>query len=152
KFALTGLGEVLRAELAKDAIVVINVCPGLMRTGSAAHALFKGNHRAEHAWFAIGAALPLLTTSAPRAARRIVRALRRGEARVIVGWPARLLFLLHTLAPGLLAKALELVNRALPAAQPALGGDTVRGELARGDLPRWLTALGDRAARANNEI
>src|SRR5205823_4029010 len=34
KFALTGFSQGLRAELAKDGIVVTTVCPGLMRTGS----------------------------------------------------------------------------------------------------------------------
>jgi NAD(P)-dependent dehydrogenase (short-subunit alcohol dehydrogenase family) len=153
KFALTGIGEVLRAELAKDGVVVVNVCPGLMRTGSALHALFKGNHEAEHAWFATGAALPLITTSAPRAARRIVRAIRRGEARVVLGWPAKLLWFAHAVAPGLVAATFELVNRALPTARDAvLPGEAKTGADVRSDkLPRWLTTLADRAARENNE-
>jgi NAD(P)-dependent dehydrogenase (short-subunit alcohol dehydrogenase family) len=50
KFALVGLSEGLRAELAKDGIRVITICPGLMRTGSPRHATFKGRHRAEYAW------------------------------------------------------------------------------------------------------
>ena len=45
KFALVGLSEGLRAELAKDGIAVITICPGLMRTGSPRHAIFKGRHR-----------------------------------------------------------------------------------------------------------
>jgi NAD(P)-dependent dehydrogenase (short-subunit alcohol dehydrogenase family) len=51
KFALVGFSAGLRAELAKDGIVVTTVCPGLMRTGSPHRAFFKGQHRAEHAWF-----------------------------------------------------------------------------------------------------
>jgi NAD(P)-dependent dehydrogenase (short-subunit alcohol dehydrogenase family) len=154
KFALTGLGEVLHAELAKDDIRVINVCPGVMRTGSAGQALFKGDHGREHTWFATSAALPLLTTSAPRAARRIVKALRRGEARVIIGIPAKFIFLVHCLAPGLLARALELVNRLMPSVRGARApGEAKLGAHARPpSLPRWLTALGDRAARRNNEL
>src|SRR5262249_50390239 len=49
KFALVGYSEGLRAELARDGIVVTTVCPGLMRTGSPRHAFFKGRHRAEYA-------------------------------------------------------------------------------------------------------
>src|SRR5919201_401355 len=59
KFALVGLSEGLRAELAKDGIVVTTVCPGLMRTGSPPNAYFKGQNEKEYAWFAISDALPL---------------------------------------------------------------------------------------------
>src|SRR5918996_175858 len=45
KFALVGLSEAMRTELAKDGIYVTTVCPGLMRTGSHFNALFKGQHR-----------------------------------------------------------------------------------------------------------
>ena len=68
KFALVGLSEGLRAELAKDGIAVITICPGLMRTGSPRHAIFKGRHRAEYAWFSISDALPLVSMDADRAA------------------------------------------------------------------------------------
>ena len=49
----------LRAELAKDRIRVTTVVPGLMRTGSHANALFKGDHRKEYSWFSLSATLPL---------------------------------------------------------------------------------------------
>ena len=52
KFALTGLSNGLRVELAKEGVYVTTVCPGLMRTGSHVHALFKGKRREELAWFA----------------------------------------------------------------------------------------------------
>ncbi|HYY14176.1 MAG TPA: SDR family oxidoreductase, partial [Chthoniobacterales bacterium] len=42
KFALTGLSDSLRAELACDNIFVTTVTPGLMRTGSHVNAKFKG--------------------------------------------------------------------------------------------------------------
>src|SRR5262249_29078614 len=73
KFALVGLSEGLRAELMKDGILVTTVVPGLMRTGSPRNAFFKGQNEAEYAWFKIGDSIPVLTTSAERAARRIVR-------------------------------------------------------------------------------
>src|SRR4051812_36808463 len=74
KFALTGFSEGLRSELLKDNIYVTTVCPGLMRTGSPRNALFKGNNEAEYAWFSISDALPVVSTGARRAARRIVNA------------------------------------------------------------------------------
>src|SRR3954453_24082204 len=51
KFALNGLSQGLRPELANQGIYVTTVCPGLMRTGSPRNAFFKGHHRAEYAWF-----------------------------------------------------------------------------------------------------
>src|SRR5262249_52903527 len=61
KFALCGLSEGLRAELAKDNILVTTVIPGLMRTGSPPNATFKGRHREEYAWFSISDALPVVS-------------------------------------------------------------------------------------------
>jgi NAD(P)-dependent dehydrogenase (short-subunit alcohol dehydrogenase family) len=52
KFALTGLSDGLRAELARDQIVVTTVCPGLMRIGSPVNAVFKGQRAEEYSWFA----------------------------------------------------------------------------------------------------
>jgi NAD(P)-dependent dehydrogenase (short-subunit alcohol dehydrogenase family) len=78
KFALVGLSEGLRSELAGTGIVVTTVCPGLMRTGSPRHAFFKGQHRAEYAWFALGDSLPLASMSADRAARQIIAACKNG--------------------------------------------------------------------------
>jgi len=49
KFALAGLSESMRAELAKDHIYVTTVFPGLMRTGSPFNAFFKGRYREEFA-------------------------------------------------------------------------------------------------------
>jgi NAD(P)-dependent dehydrogenase (short-subunit alcohol dehydrogenase family) len=45
KFALTGLSDGLRVELARHNVLVTSVCPGLMRTGSPVNAMFKGNAR-----------------------------------------------------------------------------------------------------------
>src|SRR5437868_10247139 len=95
KFALTGFSEGLRAELAKDGIVVTTVCPGLMRTGSPLNAFFKGQHQAEYAWFSISDSLPISSISAQRAARQIVRACKNGDAEVILSVPAQLAALFH---------------------------------------------------------
>ena len=92
KFALTGLSEGLRAELAGQGFAVTTVCPGLMRTGSTYNAMFKGQHRHEFAWFHLSNAMPGFSMSAARAARRIVDACRHGDAEVILtparGWPS----------------------------------------------------------------
>ena len=84
KFALVGFSEGLRAELQKDGVVVTTVCPGLMRTGSPVNATFKGQHRAEYAWFTISDSLPATSMAAERAARQIIRACKRGDAEVVL--------------------------------------------------------------------
>lgn len=154
KFALVGLSEGLRAALAKENIVVTTVCPGLMRTGSPRNAAVKGRHSAEYAWFSVAASLPVLTTSAERAARRIVDALKHGDAELVMPGLAWLQVKLHALFPGLASDVVSLFDRALPAA-PAEGGETVRRTGAESES-RWspsvLTTLSDRAAARNNEI
>ena len=81
KFALNGLSQSLRAELTKDGVYVTTVCPGFMRTGSPRNAKFKGQHRAEYAWFSIVNSMPLISMNADRAARQIISACRYGRAK-----------------------------------------------------------------------
>lgn len=152
KFALVGLSEALHTELAQDGIVVTTVCPGLMRTGSPANALFKGQHRAEYAWFAISDSLPLISISAEHAARRILRALRHGEAEVVLSPLGWLGAKLHALVPGVTQWLLGAANRLLPAAggigpASALGKDS--GSAA---APSFATRLSDAASLRNNEV
>jgi short-subunit dehydrogenase len=153
KFAAVGFSTGLAAEVAKDGVVVTTVVPGLMRTGSFLHALVKGQRRQEANLFSIVSSLPLVTLDADRAARRIVLACERGERFLTLGAPARLLRLAAALAPTLVGGAFALVARLLPGA----GGDGPRsgaepGGTLRAGLGRSaLTALGDRAARRNDE-
>ncbi|HEX9400929.1 MAG TPA: SDR family NAD(P)-dependent oxidoreductase [Anaeromyxobacter sp.] len=153
KFAQRGWSEALGAEMARYGITVVTVVPGLMRTGSFGHALVKGRRYAEASLFSLAASLPLLTLSAERAARRIVRAVEHGERFVVIGAPAKLLRLAHALFPGGVVRALGVVNRLLP--PPEEGArDTMPlpGEIFRRGLARSiLTALGDRAAKKYNE-
>ena len=152
KFALVGLSEGLRAELARDGILVTTICPGLMRTGSPRHAFFKGRPRAEHAWFSISASLPGLSMDVERAAREIIEALSAGEAGRVLSLPAKLGALAHGLFPGFTAEVLGLVNRCLPSVQGNEGDVRLKGEDSVSALsPSWLTRLGDRAARRNNQ-
>ncbi|HEX8424087.1 MAG TPA: SDR family NAD(P)-dependent oxidoreductase [Pyrinomonadaceae bacterium] len=152
KFALVGLSEGLRAELQKDGIVVTTVCPGLMRTGSPRNATFKGQHRAEYAWFSISDSLPGTTIGAERAARQIIAASKRGDAEVILSAQAVAAIKFHQLFPELSADILALVNRLLPAAG-GIGQRRAKGKESESELsPSWLTTLGDEAAKRNNEM
>jgi len=152
KFALVGLSEGLRAELAKDGIVITTVCPGLMRTGSPKSAQFKGQHEAEYAWFTLADSLPGTSISAETAARQIVAACKRGEAEVVLSVPAQAAVLFHGMFPGLTADLLGVVNRVLPGPGGA-GTDSAPGRESESPLTRsLLTFLTGRAAQANNEM
>lgn len=151
KFALVGLSEGLRAELAKDRIAVTTVCPGLMRTGSPRHAQFKGKHREEHAWFTIADSLPLLSMSSRRAAMRIVNACRGGKAEVVLSLPAQLATKMQSLLPGATALVAAWANRWLPA-PGGIGRASRPGYASQSRwAPSWITTLSDRAAERNNE-
>jgi NAD(P)-dependent dehydrogenase (short-subunit alcohol dehydrogenase family) len=116
KFAAVGFSEGLRAELAKDGILVTTVVPGLMRTGSPENALFKGQREREYAWFSAGDATAISALSVERAARRIVRAIQRGETEVTLSWQAKVLRYAHALFPSLVVNVLGVMNRLLPRA------------------------------------
>jgi NAD(P)-dependent dehydrogenase (short-subunit alcohol dehydrogenase family) len=152
KFALVGFSEGLRAELKKDGIVVTTVCPGLMRTGSPRNATFKGQHRAEYAWFSISDSLPVSSMSAERAARQIISATKRGDAEIVLSIQAKAAVLFHGVFPGLTADLLGQINKLLP--EPggiwtarAKGKDSMSES-----SPSWLTTLSEQAAVRNNEI
>jgi NAD(P)-dependent dehydrogenase (short-subunit alcohol dehydrogenase family) len=152
KFAVVGLSEGLRAELAKDSIWVTTVCPGLMRTGSPRNAFFKGQHRAEYTWFSISDALPIVSQSAERAAGQIIAACQRGDAEVVLSLPAKLATVLHGLFPGRTADLLGLANTLLLPGPGGIGTARMPGKDSASQLsPSWLTRLSDRAAQQNNE-
>jgi NAD(P)-dependent dehydrogenase (short-subunit alcohol dehydrogenase family) len=151
KFALVGLSEGLRAELAKDGITVTTVCPGLMRTGSHLHAKFKGQHKKEYTAFTLFTALPGNSISAQRAAKRIVSACKYGEAELVLGLPAQLGSAIHGLFPGLTTDMFGLVNRLLPV-PGGIGTDVAEGQDSQTNYsPSWFTKPLEAAAKRNNE-
>lgn len=114
KFALVGLSDALRAELARDGIHVTTVAPGMMRTGSHVNARFKGNHRAEYTWFSISAALPFVSVQAECAAAQIISACRRGLPTLTLPLAAHLVLLGNALFPNAAGEMMKLVNAVLP--------------------------------------
>lgn len=152
KFAAVGFSQGLSAEVAKDGIQVITIVPGLMRTGSPVNALFKSQAAREFTWFSLGDSLPFTSISAEGAARRIVRATKRGEAEVTLSPQAKLLRLAHGIFPGIVTRALGFVNRLLPEAG-GIGNEERRGmELATDVAPSRFMSLMNRAAERNNEF
>lgn len=155
KFALTGLSSGLRAELAKDGILVTTVYPPLMRTGGLYHAIFKGRHRAEFAIGSVVSANPLASISTEKAAQRIIAAFKRGDAESALSRRAQGAILLANLFPGLTADLMGLANRLLPAADGPDSIGTARAtgkesESALSESP--LTVLIQMAAEENNEL
>lgn len=152
KFALVGLSNAMRAEVAKDNIDVTTVCPGLMRTGSHINAIFKGKNKHEFAWFSIANAFPLASISAESAAKEIVEACRKGEAEAIVSVQAKLAAKMNSAFPELVAEVNGLVNQLLPSAG-GIGKNYATGlQSTSFASPSFLTAQLDRKSRENNEL
>lgn len=154
KFAAVAFSEGLRAELGPGPVTVTTAVPGLMRTGSHVQALFRGQREKEFTWFSLGASLPLLSMDAGRAARRIVSAMRAGQAEVILTPAAQAGARGAAVFPGLTARVMHLMAGVLPdpASSPApiTPGKKLRPALAEGVFGK-LTALGRSAARRLNQ-
>ena len=121
KFALVGLSDALRAELAAYGVKVTTVCPWLIRTGSHYNVRLKGQHAKEFTLFALGDSLPGVSMSAERAADKLVEACRQGRARLVLGAQGKAALLASELFPELTAAALKTVSSLLP--DPVPGGD-----------------------------
>ena len=152
KFALVGLSDGMRAELARDNITVTTVCPWLIRTGSYLNVQLKGQHERELVWFAVSDSLPGVSMSAEKAARDIVEACRNGRAQLVTGVQGKLAAVANALFPELTAQLLKLTTRLLPGENPVDGDALQTGwESRSGFAPSLLTTLSDRAALRNNE-
>lgn len=151
KHALVGLSRGLRTELRRFGITVTTVVPGLMNTGSPRNALFKGHHRQEYAWFALADSAPILSVGATRAARRIVRAVRRGDTELVIGAPARLALWASDLFPRVTYGVMGQVERwVLP--EPSEDRRAHRGHESTSELTERLwPRRGERAVRRLNQ-
>jgi NAD(P)-dependent dehydrogenase (short-subunit alcohol dehydrogenase family) len=153
KYALVGLSDAYRAELARDDIAVTTVIPGLMRTGSYYHGNFKGKNEEEFTWFSWMAATPITAMHSSRAARQILNAVRFGVPQVTLTVQARLVEILNHVAPNLSAKVWETFARMLPEPTGDLGNELHTGFESRSKRsPSWVTQMADKAAERNNEL
>ena len=153
KFALSGLSQGLRSELARDGILVTAVYPGLMRTGSHINASFKGRNRSEFAWFSLSAGIPLLSIDARRAARQILRACRNGSAELTITPQARVASIANAAFPTLMTQALRAANSLLPEAGAECSFQEHKGwESTSRWSPSLLTRFADNASVRNNEV
>ena len=132
KFALAGFSDAIRAELARDNILVTTVTPGLMRTGSQIHAKFKGDHAAEYKWFDWSRKIPFASISVERAARKILSACRRGKSVLVMPWSTYFIIAANALFPNLTGRVMKIVNRSLPPRVSKSGDETRSGAEVRG--------------------
>jgi NAD(P)-dependent dehydrogenase (short-subunit alcohol dehydrogenase family) len=153
KFALVGLSDSMRAELARDRIYVTTAVPGMMRTGSHINAKFRGKHAEEFAWFAAANSMPFISISAERAAAKILDACRRGRPEVTLTLSARAAVIKNALFPSLIGHGMKFVNWMLPRPVDHSGDDIRSGAESRSPklTPSWLTHLTDKASTRNNE-
>jgi len=86
KAGAIGFTEGLSAELAGTGVTATTIVPGLMRTGSHEVARYRGRPSREAVWFGAGASLPLVSTSAERAARTMVDGVLAGRTHVRLPW------------------------------------------------------------------
>jgi len=150
KFALTGFSEGLRSELAADNIFVTTVCPGLIRTGSAPHAIFKGQQQQEYRWFVTGANLPLVTIDPKRLAKKVVDAVRHGDAELIAPFYFRLQTTLNGILPGVVSELMAIANRLLPGPTESFPGNI--GLLGRDASGLESDLIAQRNARAGGQL
>lgn len=153
KFALVGLSDSMRAELARDRIYVTTAVPGMMRTGSHINAKFRGKHAEEFAWFATANSMPFMSISAERAAAKILDACRRGRPEVTLTLSARAAVIKNALFPSLMGHGMKFVNWMLPRPTGGTGEEVRTGAESRSPklTPKWLTRLNDEASKRNNE-
>lgn len=153
KFALVGLSNAMRNELAKDDILVTTVCPGVMRTGSHVAAKFKGQQAKEYQAFKLMASLPIGVTSAPAAAQKIIEATKFGDPDLTFPLSIKLATIGSRAFPNLAALFLVIGAQLMPAPEPEHGDQTLSGaELETEHSPFTFTRLPDQAAAQHNEL
>jgi short-subunit dehydrogenase len=96
KFALRGLSEALRAELAPRGIDLLVVSPGRTQTPFFDHALARENLPWDNE--------PAVTPE--HVARQVARAIQRGSHEIVVNYRGRLMLWLNRLSPRLLDRIL----------------------------------------------
>jgi NAD(P)-dependent dehydrogenase (short-subunit alcohol dehydrogenase family) len=149
KFAAVGFSHGLAAESARYGISVTTVMPGVMRTGSHINALVKGQRELEGAWFSVSASSVLTSSSAKRAANKILRACALRQRVVYVGFGMRLAHLALVAAPGIVSRAIGMASRLLPDPGGA-GPEDMAEPVWKFDVP--AAKAGERASRENNEL
>lgn len=138
KFAATGYSMALAAELQKDKITVTTIVPGLMRTGSFINAFFQKNNRKEFKLFSLMSTAPVITISAEKSVREIMRAIRSKKKLKVLGVPAKVIRQLYHFSPGIMISLFGFLNRFIPAKEGSAmfeKGEAIRRRTSRAEVP-----------------
>lgn len=147
KAGAIGFTEGLAAELAGTGVTATTIVPGLMRTGSHEVARFRGRAARESAWFSAGASLPVVSTSAARAARQMVDGVLAGRTHVRLPWWTHVAMRVHGIAPATTVRVAGAIGWLLPGAGRRPDAPTEGRAVPRSPFVSAVTALGTRAAR-----
>jgi NAD(P)-dependent dehydrogenase (short-subunit alcohol dehydrogenase family) len=104
KFAVVGLSEALRDELAPDGIGVTAVCPGLINTPITRNALMRGPDATPEARERLVAVYERRNYTPERVADGILRAVQRNRAIAPISPEAWLMYLAKRFIPGTIAR------------------------------------------------
>ena len=118
-----------------------------MRTGSHEVARFRGQPSREAAWFGAGASVPIVSTSAERAARAMVEGVLSGRTHVRVPWWTHVATRVHGIAPSTTVRVAGIVGRLLPSPGATPTGPVEGRLVRRSPVVAAITTLGSRAAR-----
>jgi short-subunit dehydrogenase len=151
KFAAVGFSEGLNAELRSKGIRVTTVCPGLMRTGSHLNAMFTGDAVREYRWFSLASGLPIVSTSARSAARKIVRAVISGKSEIAITPQAIAAARLGDICPTATMRLMQMMNHILPSPVSGVTG-SYRGAEVRDKEVKPAVVLAEAAAGRYNQL
>ena len=104
KFAVFGLSEALRAELAPHRISVTTVCPGIINTPITRSARMRGASATPQARAVLVAAYERRAYGPERVAANVLRAVARNRAVAPISPEAWIMYVLKRVAPGLTAR------------------------------------------------
>ena len=97
KFALKGLADSLRQELAGEGVAVTLICPGFITTE-----IRHRNNRNEYRPHAKDPIPKWIQMSAPKAAHKILKAVRRRRAEAVITGHGKIFVWMQRLTPGLI--------------------------------------------------
>lgn len=107
KFAVMGISESLRFELARHRIGVSAICPGFVKTPIQSKVKLVGDLDTPGGRARVDRDFSRTTLTAEQVAQRTLKAIRRNEAVASIGREAVMAQLLKRWAPSLLARALQ---------------------------------------------
>ena len=111
KFALVGMFESLRFDLAKYGIGVTTVCPGAMRTGFFEHLKVRADERDQKMIRYMRWIWERLSMAPDRAAGKVMEGIKRNRPLLLIGKEAHVAYTIRRLFPRSYSRALEFLTK-----------------------------------------